>query len=276
MKKSLLLYLPSMALLAVLMVIPLLSLMIPTFLGKSYPLDGYLQFFRDSYNLKIVWRTIRISMIVTVICGLLGLPTAYYISEVSLKWKGLLMALTLFPLLTNSVVRSFAWINILGKNGVINQMLISLSIIDAPLSLLYTEGAVMVGSVYLFLPTMTISLVGVMDHIEREVLEAAATLGLNPFKIFFRIVVPLSLPGVLLGSILVFTGTLTAYTTPQLLGGNRNMMLSTFLQQSAQTLGNWNNASIIALIMIGITLVTMKLLNLAAGRLDRRAKGDEL
>ena len=134
----------------------------------------------------------------------------------------------------------------------------------------------MVGSVYLFLPTMTISLVGVMDHIEREVLEAAATLGLNPFKIFFRIVVPLSLPGVLLGNILVFTGTLTAYTTPQLLGGNRNMMLSTFLQQSAQTLGNWNNASIIALIMIGITLVTMKLLNLAAGRLDRRAKGDEL
>lgn len=206
----------------------------------------------------------------TLICALLGVPTAYFISGVSSKVKGLLMALTLFPMLTNSVIRAFAWITILGKNGVINNLLTSLKFINQPFSLLYTEGSIIVGSVYLFLPTMIITLVGVMEQIEDDILEAASTLGASQWKIISSIIIPLSLPGTIVGSILVFTGTLTAYTTPQLLGGNKNMMLATFLQQKAVTLGDWSSASVIAFIMIVITLLVMKSLNLVAKRVDKR------
>lgn len=272
--KQRLLYIPAIILLIIFMIIPLLSILVPGIWQDGYPFQKYVEFFATSYNIRILVRTLRISIIVTILCAFLGLPTAYFISGVDKKVKGILMALTLFPLLTNSVVRSFAWINILGKNGVINNIFLQLGLIEQPLSMLYTEGAIIVGSIYLFLPTMTISLVGVMDHIETEVLEAAATLGMNKIRTFLEIIVPLSVPGMLIGSILVFTGTLTAYTTPQLLGGNKNMMLSTFLQQSALTLGNWNTAGVIAFIMIGITLLIMKLLNIAALKLDRRAGGD--
>ena len=206
----------------------------------------------------------------TLISAVLGIPTAYFIAGVGKKWKSLLMAMTMFPLLTNSVIRSFAWINILGRTGVINNFLIRIGLIEQPIALLYTEFAIIIGSVYLFLPTMVMTLVGVMENIEKETLEAAETLGASPFKTFYKIVMPLCIPGVIVGSILVFTGTLTAYTTPQLLGGNQNMMMATFLYQKASTLGDWTSASVIALIMIITTLIVNKGLNMIAARLDRR------
>lgn len=180
------------------------------------------------------------------------------------------MAMTLFPLLTNSVIRSFAWINILGKNGVLNSLLLKTGLLEQPLNLLYTEFAIIIGSVYLFLPTMVMTLVGVMENIEGEMLEAAETLGASPFTAFMKIVLPLSIPGAIVGSILVFTGTLTAYTTPQLLGGNQKMLMSTFLYQRAATLGDWNGVAVIALIMIVTTLIVMKVLNFIAKKVDRR------
>lgn len=231
-------------------------------------------FFEIPITLGFFIRTIRVSLIVTVICIILGVPTAYYIAGTSQKWRGLLMALTLFPMLTNSVIRSFAWINLLGQNGVINKVLSSIGAISEPLTLLYTEFSIIIGSVYLFLPILIITLVGVMENIHPEIMEAAETLGASRIKAFIKVVLPLSIPGIIVGSILVFTGTLTAYTTPQLLGGNRNMMLSTFLYQNAMTLGNWKSASVIALIMIVTTLVVMKVLNLIANRIDKRGEQD--
>lgn len=180
------------------------------------------------------------------------------------------MAMTLFPLLTNSVIRSFAWINILGKNGIINNFLVKIHLVEAPVNLLYTEFAIVIGSVYLFLPTMIMTLVGVMESIEPEILEAAETLGAHPLTVFRKIILPLALPGAIVGSILVFTGTLTAYTTPQLLGGNQKMVLSTLLYQKANTLGDWNAASILSFIMIVTTLLVMASLNWLAKRVDRR------
>ena len=177
-------------------------------------------------------------------------------------------------MLTNSVIRSFAWINLLGQNGVINKLLTSIGIISEPLTLLYTEFSIIIGSIYLFLPILIITLVGVMKNINPEIMEAAETLGASRIKAFIKVVLPLSIPGIIVGSILVFTGTLTAYTTPQLLGGNRNMMLSTFLYQNAMTLGNWEDASVIALIMIVTTLIVMKGFNLIANRIDKRGEQD--
>lgn len=262
---------PGIVLLCFFLVLPLLSSLIPTvFPESSFSLQLYIDFFKDSYFMAVLGRTLSISLIVTIFCAVLGLPAAYVISGVSKKWRGILIALTLFPLLTNSVIRSFAWITILGKNGVINNLLMMFSVINEPLSLLYTDFSIIIGSVYLFLPTMIMTLVGVLEIIDDDLLEAAATLGLSPLKGFFKIILPLSLPGMIVGSILVFTGTLTAYTTPQLLGGNKKMMLATLLYQRATTLGDWTSASVIALVMIVITFAVMKALNLLAKSIDKR------
>ncbi len=262
---------PGIVLLCFFLVLPLLSSLIPTvFPESSFSLQLYIDFFKDSYFMAVLGRTLSISLIVTIFCAVLGLPAAYVISGVSKKWRGILIALTLFPLLTNSVIRSFAWITILGKNGVINNLLMMFGVIHEPMSLLYTDFSIIIGSVYLFLPTMIMTLVGVLENIDDDLLEAAATLGLSPLKGFFKIILPLSLPGMIVGSILVFTGTLTAYTTPQLLGGNKKMMLATLLYQRATTLGDWTSASVIALVMIMITFAVMKALNLLAKSMDKR------
>lgn len=262
---------PGIVLLCFFLVLPLLSSLIPTvFPESSFSLQLYIDFFKDSYFMAVLGRTLSISLIVTIFCAVLGLPAAYVISGVSKKWRGILIALTLFPLLTNSVIRSFAWITILGKNGVINNLLTMFGVINEPMSLLYTDFSIIIGSVYLFLPTMIMTLVGILENIDDDLLEAAATLGLSPLKGFFKIILPLSLPGMIVGSILVFTGTLTAYTTPQLLGGNKKMMLATLLYQRATTLGDWTSASVIALVMIVITFAVMKALNLLAKSMDKR------
>ena len=265
------LFFPGIVLLCFFLVLPLISGLLPTvFPESSFSLQLYIDFFKDSYFMAVLGRTLSISLIVTIFCAVLGLPAAYVISGVSKKWRGILIALTLFPLLTNSVIRSFAWITILGKNGVINNLLMMFSVINEPMSLLYTDFSIIIGSVYLFLPTMIMTLVGVLENIDDDLLEAAATLGLSPLKGFFKIILPLSLPGMIVGSILVFTGTLTAYTTPQLLGGNKKMMLATLLYQRATTLGDWTSASVIALVMIVITFAVMKVLNLLAKSMDKR------
>ena len=264
---------PCTVLLVFFLVVPLLNSLFPTFFLQSrLSTEAYLQFFRDSYNLTILSRTIRIALLVTVLCCILGLPTAYFISTVSKKWKGILLALTLFPLLTNSVVRSFAWINILGKNGIVNRILLLGGLVKAPLTLLYTEFAIIIGSVYLFLPTMIMTLSGVMEGIEGDYMEAAATLGAGPIRSFLKVILPLSVPGMIVGSILVFTGTLTAYTTPQLLGGNKKMMLATLLYQRATALGDWTSASVIAFVMIVITFLVMRGFTVLSKLLDRRGE----
>ena len=262
---------PGVVLLCFFLVLPLLSSLIPTFFPRnSFSFQLYSEFFKDSYFMRVLWRTLVNSFFVTLVCAVLGLPVSYVISGVSKKWKGILIALTLFPLLTNSVIRSFAWITILGKNGVINSLLMQWGIIKEPITLLYTDFSSIIGSIYLFLPTMVMTLIGVLENIDDDILEAASTLGLSPIKIFLKIIFPLSLPGMLVGSVLVFTGTLTAYTTPQLLGGNKKMMLATLLYQRATALGDWTSASVIALVMIVITFIVMKGFNLLAKSMDKR------
>lgn len=271
-KTSYLILAPGLVLLLFFLILPLITIIWPTFYNGGITFDAYLSFFQDTYNVNILYRTIKISLIVTFVSIIFGVPTAYFIANSPKKWRGLLMSLTLFPLLTNSVVRSFAWINILGRNGIINSVMLATGLISEPITLLYTEFAIIIGSFYLFLPVMIISLVGTFENIDTEIMEAAETLGANRLMAFIKVILPLSIPGIIVGSILVFTGTLTAYTTPQLLGGNRNMMMSTFLYQNAMALGDWQSASVIALIMIVTTMLVMKGFNVLASRLDKRGE----
>lgn len=274
MKKNIpyLFLLPGIVLLIFFLFLPLLSILWPTVFPEGFSLSSYLSFFQDEYYMEILIRTIRIAIVATIVCIILGVPTAYFISRCEAKWKGILIAISIFPMLTNSVVRSFAWINILGKNGVINNFLLGIGLIDEPIGMLYTEFSVLIGTIYLFLPIMIMTLVGVMDHIDNDMMEAAESLGASKLKAFIKIVLPLSVPGIITGAVLVFTGALTAYTTPQLLGGNKSLVLATLIYQRAMSLNDWVGAGVIAFIMIIITLFVMKGLNFIAARIDKRGE----
>lgn len=268
----LLLLFPGLILLIIFLVIPLFNTLFPTVYDNGFSLSKYIDFLKDEYYLTILMRTLKISIISTIVCIILGIPTAYYISRCDKKWRSLLIAISIFPLLTNSVVRSFAWINILGKNGVINTLLMKIGLIKEPITLLYTEFSIIIGTIYLFLPLIIITVVGVMENIDNDMMEAAESLGANRITAFLKVVLPMSLPGIIVGGVLVFTGALTAYTTPQLLGGNKNLVLATFIYQKAMSVGDWTGASVIATIMIIITVLVIKILNGVAVKLDKRGE----
>ena len=276
MKKKMhyLLLVPCLVLLIVFLVMPLIQIILPTLFpeGSGFSFTNYLSFFQDEYYMTIFIRTVKIALISSLVCMILGVPTAYFISRCDKKWRGILMAISIFPMLTNSVVRSFAWINILGKNGVINNFLMSIGVIEEPITMLYTEFSVLIVTIYLFLPLMIITLVGVMENIDNDMMEAAESLGANRVKAFMKVVLPLSIPGIIVGCVLVFTGSLSAYTTPQLLGGPKNLVLATFISQQALSLNNWTAASVFAVIMIITTLIVMKALNAIAAKLDKRGE----
>ena len=273
MKKAFyILLLPGLLVISIFLVIPILSTILPTFFdgGNMITLKSYTDFFTDPYYMKIFIRTIKLSLITMLICMFLGVPTAYFISRSNKRIRGMLIVLATFPTLTNSVVRAFSWMAILGKNGVINDMFMKLGLISEPLKLLYTEGAIVVGTVYLFLPIMITTVVGVMENIDSDIYEAAESLGSSKIGAFFQVIFPLSLPGIIVGNVLVFTGAASAYNTAQMLGGNSNMVLSTLIYQQAMSLGNWETASVISTVMIVSSILIMGIMNTVASKINER------
>ena len=263
---------PGLVILFLFLAIPLLRVLFPSIFSGAYPFDAYVGFFQDEYYRKIFIRTVKIAVITTFVCMVGGIPTAYFISRCNKKWRGILLAASIFPMMTNSVIRSFAWINILGSNGIINKVLVGLGVVPKPLKLLYTDFSIIIGSVYLFLPLMIVTVAGVMENIDDDMMEAALSLGAARMEAFMKVIFPMSLPGIIVGGILVFTGTLTAYTTPQLLGGNSNMVMATLIYQRAMSVSDWTGASVIALIMIVVTLAVIRGFNALAAKLDRRGE----
>lgn len=261
--------LPGCLFLAVFMLIPLFSLIFKTFFDESgtFSLGNYFELVKSTYFQQVFWRSIRLSLISTAVSAVLGFPTAYYISKYS-KNKGVLMALAVFPMFTSPVIRSFSWMVILGKKGVINTMLVSMGLTAKPISLLYNEFSMVVGFIQLFLPTMILSLIGVMDNISEDLNLAAGNLGASRASTFRHVILPLSIPGLVTGSVLVFTGCLTAYTTPQLLGGTDTRVLATMIYQQAMSLGDWTQASVVAVVMIVITIVISNGINYISRKLN--------
>lgn len=249
---------------------PLIEIAIPTFQSRNGFFSLYTQFLKSSYNWGVIGRTFLIAIITVVIVLILGLPVSLWIGRQKTTARQVLSLLILFPMLTNAVVRNFAWIIILGHDGIINKFLLTLHLIKSPLDILYTDAAIIIGSVYLFLPIMINSLVGSISELNVEIEEAAAVLGSNPWHTLFKVVIPQLATGILTGCILVFAGSMTAYTTPQILGGNRHLVMSTLIYQQAMTLGNWQNASVIALILILISALSMWIMRRVSHHLDRR------
>lgn len=250
---------------------PVLKIICQTFVDDmgELTLAGYVNIFQMSFFSNTLLRTLKLSILTTVICAVVGLPVSFYISRMAAGRKSMAISLATFPLLTSAIVRSICWIVLLGKKGTINNLLLSMGLIRKPLSILYTETSMLIGYIQLFMPLMLLSLVGVMESIDDELILAARTLGCNAVKSFAKVVLPLSVSGLITGSMLVFTGTVTAYATPSLLGGSKTKVLSTLLYQYAYNMNDWLSAAMVAAVMIVITIAVNVVFTSAAKRLNR-------
>ncbi|GAB3212069.1 putative spermidine/putrescine transport system permease protein [Marinactinospora thermotolerans DSM 45154] len=211
----------------------------------------------DPYLLPVIARTIRVAVVTTLICLVLGFPVAYLISRVPPRWSGKLLALAIFPLMLNTVVRTYGWLVVLGGNGLLSSLTEGLGL--GPSRLLYTETAIVLGLVQLFLPLMILSCYSSLSQQDPRLEEAARGLGASPGRAFRQVVFPLALPGALVGCTLVFAGAVTAFTTPQLLGGARERILSTLLYSRVNVSLDWPAASAVALVMTVLVLVVSAL-----------------
>jgi putative spermidine/putrescine transport system permease protein len=260
-----LLALPATLLVAVFLGLPVLATFATTFGGDS-PLANYADYFQSRFRMTVLWRTMEVALITTILAVAIGFPTAWVVARSPQRIKSILIIAAVFPLLTGVVVRSFAWLVILGRNGIVNEFLQWIGATAEPLTMLYTQGSVIVAMVYLFVPLMILTLVGVLEGIPADLTDAAASLGATPSATFRQVVLPMAVPGLIVGAVLVFTGSFTSYATPQLLGGEAQMMMGTFLYQRAMVTFDWVGASTIAVIMVIVTLATV----LAMSRLARR------
>ena len=259
----LLLLIPSLAILVLFFVIPLIFLFVlslrhyipGTGISSTLTLENYTKFLTDLFYIDVLLKTLFLGILTSFLTLIIGYPLAYFIARSSARKKGLLLALVIFPLFLNLVVRSFAWVILLANKGVINNFLIEIRLIEQPLSLLFNYTGVVIGMTHILLPFMVIALASVIQGIERDYEEAAQTLGANRFKTFFRITLPLSLPGIVAGSLLVFLQAITAFVTPRLLGGINIKIISNLIYQEFTNTFNWPFGAAMGFILLLVTLL---------------------
>ncbi|MBP8919611.1 MAG: ABC transporter permease [Micropruina sp.] len=264
-----LLVVPGLAILTVGLLVPAFSMLFfPRGAGPGEMFAAFVGMFSDPFMLAIHWRTIWIGLVVTALCVVIGFPIAYMLARSNSRWVGVLLALAIFPLLLSNVVRTFGWLVVLGSQGVLGRLLMWLRVVEEPPQLLASEFAIVLGLLQLFLPLAIISSYSAIAQVEPTLDEAARSLGAGPIRTFWSVVVPLSLPGVIVAATLVFAGACTAYTTPYLLGGSSDKMLSTQLFYYTDTNVNWTMAAAVAMSMT-ILVFAVASLSSVAGRLGR-------
>lgn len=219
---------------------------------RGFTFEHYTRFFEPVY-LRILARTVWISAVCTAVCLVVGYPVAYVIAR-SGRWKSLLLLLVVLPFWTSFLVRTYAMIFLLRDSGLLNQWMMGLGIIDAPLTMLYTPGAVIAGLVYGFLPFMILPIYASLEKLDHSLLEAAEVLGARPIARFRRITLPLSMPGVVAGSLLVFIPCLGSFLTPDLLGGAKQVMIGNLVQNQFTTARNWPFGSAASFVLMAVVL----------------------
>src|SRR5262245_27668734 len=272
--RGLLLLAPSLLLLGLAFAIPV-GLLVPTSLRPYVPLVGitsgvtarhYTKLLTDAYYLEIIGRTLGLGLAVTALTLVIGYPVAFFLARTPSRWRGWLTIVVVFPLLLNLVVRTFGWIALLAQNGLVNQALMALGLVQAPVKLLFNFSALLIGLTHIFLPFMVLVLVGAIQNIPGDVEDAARVLGASWLGAFVRVTLPLSLPGVLSGSVLVFVLTISALVTPRLLGGPTYQVMSTLIYDEFLQRLNWPAGSAQALLLTAMVLALVFL----SGRLARR------
>lgn len=262
---------PATLLVMLCLVLPVAATIATTFGDAKGIFAPYIAFFSSGFRRSVLWRTIEISLATTAISVAIGFLTAYVVAKAPGRAKSILIIAAVFPLLTGVVVRSFAFLIILGRNGILNNFLIWAGVTDEPFSMLYTQWSVVLAMVYLFVPLMILTLVGVLENIPEDVVQASASLGASPSATFRQVIFPLAVPGLIVGAVLVFTGSFTAYATPQLLGGESQMVMGTLMYQQAMVAFDWVSASTIAAIMVVVTIAIVLGMTRIARRLNPMA-----
>ena len=211
----------------------------------------------DPFFLQTLWLSLRLSLEVTAITLVLGFPLAYLYARAGTPFKLGILFITLLPLLTSAVVRSFGWIVLLGKQGLINQALMAGGFVDSPVKLLFTVGGVRLALAQVQLPFMLLPLINAIDQLDPSLEQAAMSLGSNRLQAVLRVTLPLAMPGVIAGAILTFTLSISAFITPAIVGGGSFIVIPTLIYQSAIVTLQWPTAATIALILLAVALAVV-------------------
>lgn len=241
---------------------PILIVVIMSFLSRGvygqveyiFNTKNYLRLFEPIY-IKILLNSLQVAFIATLICLITGYPFAYFIAKISKRFRSLFFMLIIIPFWTSSLIRTYAWITLLRTGGIINSYLIKLGLIAEPVQMLYTDGAVLFGLVYNLFPFMVLPLYASIDNVDKSYLEAASDLGATPWKTFWKVTLPLTMPGIVAGCILVFIPALGLFFIPDLMGGSKVMLISNLIKNQFLTARDWPFGSAISIVAIIITLI---------------------
>jgi putative spermidine/putrescine transport system permease protein len=264
--ENLLLVLPGLLLLALAFFLPIFQMLALSVSGPAGPtLDHFAKFLGDPYYLGILWRTVRLSLIITLVCAAVGFPLAYIMARVGPTLRLWLIIMVILPLMTSVVVRTFGWMVLLSRSGLVPDMLRSLGLAGRSFALMHTETAIVIGMVQVLLPFTTLSILGVITRIDPQLEEAARTMGCSFLQAIRSVVLPLSLPGIVAGSLLAFTLSASSFVTPNLLGGARIQVLAASIYNSVTQTLDWPFAAAQAVILfVGIVLVLIPYIRLTA------------
>lgn len=253
--------LPALLLVAVCLIIPVGSLLALSFIGAqgNLSLENYQRLIDNKAYLAIFLTTFEISAVITLICVLLGYPLAYFITLLPPRAVGFAMLAIILPFWTSLLVRTYAWMVLLQKQGLVNSALLKLSVIDEPIALLHNYAGTVIGMSHIMLPFLVLPLYGAMKAIDRDLIRAAANLGAGPIVRFWTVSFPLSLPGLGAGALIVFVLSLGFYVTPALLGGGKVTMVAMRIQKSVALYPNWGAASALAVVLLVVTALVLLL-----------------
>jgi putative spermidine/putrescine transport system permease protein len=272
-RKGLWLALPLGLFFAAFVVAPLVLLLFVSLYSDTsmtkHGFEQYIRFLGDDFNRGVLFNTLSLGLKVTALTLVLGFPLAYAYTLTPRRWQGLLMLLIILPLLTSAVVRTFAWVVILGREGIVNAGLQSLGWVDGPLRLLYTPGAVMVAVAQIELPLMVLPVITALMNSDPNLRQASLALGAGHWRTLMLVTLPLAVPGVLTGALLVFASSVSAFVTQTLVGGGQNILMPFYMYQQAIQANNYPFAAAIAVTLLVTVMVVVTLMNL----LGRRAKG---
>ncbi|SHI48872.1 spermidine/putrescine transport system permease protein [Dethiosulfatibacter aminovorans DSM 17477] len=224
----------------------------------SFTLDHYSTFF-DPLYLEVLGRSLALALISTVLCLAIGYPVAYLIANMPEKFRNTILMLFILPMWMNMLLRTYSWMTILGNNGLINNFFNMIGLPKA--NLLYNNRAIIIGMVYNFLPFMVLPIYTVLNRMDRGIIEAAYDLGADSRRTFFKVILPLSMPGVISGIVMVFMPAVSSFVIPRLLGGNKKALIGTLIEKLFLVTGNWNFGSAVAIIMMIIILLSMSVMN---------------
>ncbi|MCG8356633.1 MAG: ABC transporter permease subunit [Kiloniellales bacterium] len=236
---------------------PLIEWVEDSSIALNVNFGNFLFLFEDDLYWIAYLNSVKIALVSTLFCLLIGYPMAYGIARASRAWRGVLLLLVILPFWTSFLLRVYAWVGILKNNGIINNFLIGLGIIDQPLPLLHNDFSVYVGIVYSYLPFMILPLYANLEKLDGTLLEAAADLGCRPVKAFFSVTLPLSIPGIIAGSLLVFIPAVGEFVIPALLGGADTLMIGRVLWDEFFSNRDWPVASAVAIAILLLLVVPM-------------------